>query len=141
LARIPREQVDALTAAIRSHEFLGRIVEALEDYHRIVFHSDEGVDWALVRRSAEQILVAEIVARHHGNFDGIYYALRALETSGKPWSVAIHELAGRMHSYFTTPLGMVMRRDLFGDDAIFIVPDAPQWLYGGPGVPTGGAGS
>ncbi len=141
MARIAREQVDALVAAIRSHDFLGRIVEALEEYHRIVFHSDETVDWALVRRSAEQILVAEIVSRHNGNFDGIYYALRALEISGKPWSVAIHELAGRMHSYFTTPLGLVMRRDLFGDDAVFILNDAPHWLYGGQNPPPKGSGS
>jgi hypothetical protein len=135
LARIAREQLEALTAAIHSHDFLQRIIEALEDYHRIVFHADQAVDWSCVRRSAEQILIAEIVARHRGSFDGIYFALRALENSGKPWNVAIHELAGRVHSYFTTPLGIVMRKDLFGEDAAFILADAEDWIRRREGVP------
>lgn len=125
---VAREQLEALIAAIHSHDFLRRIVEALEQYHRLVFHALENADWSLVRRSAEQILAAEIITRHKGEIDGIYFALREMENAGKPWSVAINELAGRMHSYFTTPLGIVMRKDLFGDQVVFITPDAYDWI-------------
>ena len=71
MPKIAREQYDALLAAIRSHDFLMRIVEALEHYHRLVFHANESVDWNLLRQSAEQILMAEVITRHRGNFDGI----------------------------------------------------------------------
>ena len=128
MSTISREQLDTLIAAIHSHDFLRRLVEAIEQSHRLVFHSVEDADWSLVRRSAEQILVAEIHTRHHGDFDGIYHALRAMEAAGKPWSVAISELAGQMHSYFTTPLGIVLRRDLFGDNSVFITPIAYEWI-------------
>ena len=123
-----REQVEALTAAIHSHDFLRRLLESLEQHHRLVFHADEGIDWSLVRQSAEQILVAEILTRHRGDIDGIYHALRSVETAGRPWGVAIQQLAAAMHSYFTTPLGIVMRQDMFGDQAVFISPDAHDWI-------------
>lgn len=139
MARIDRQMQDALVAAIHSHDFLRRLLEAMEHHHRLVFHANETVDWSLVRRSAEQILIAEIVTRHQGNFDGIYLALRSLEGGGKPWSVAIHELAGTMHSYFTTPLGIVMRGDLFGEDAVFISPEAYDWIRQRKGARARGA--
>jgi len=128
LPKIDRQQYESLLAALQTHEFLRRMVDTLEHYHRLVFHANENVDWNLVRRSAEQILIAEIVTRHKGNFDGIYFALRAMENGGKPWNVAVQDLAGTIHSYFTTPLGIVMRKDLFGDDAVFITPEAYDWI-------------
>lgn len=125
---ITEEQYKSILAAIETHDFLRRVVESLEHYHRLVFHADEGINWSLVRCSAEQILVAEILSRHGGNIDGIYHALRAMENAGKPWTAAIQDLAGAMHSYFTTPLGIVLRKDLFGDEAVFISPEAYEWI-------------
>jgi len=54
-------------------------------------------------------------------------ALRRMETDGKSWDVAIRDMAAGIHSYYTTPLGVVMRQDLFGPDAIFFTPDAYDW--------------
>jgi hypothetical protein len=120
--------MDSLIAAIHSHDFLRRMLESMEQQHRLVFHANENVDWNLVRATAEQILVAEIVSRHKGNIDGIYFALRDLEAGGRTWNSAITELAARVHSYFTTPLGVVMRKNLFGDNAVFLTTDAYEWI-------------
>jgi hypothetical protein len=128
LPKVARAQYETLLAAIRSHDHLRRIVEIIEQQHRLVFHANESVDWSLVRRSAEQILLAELATRYKSNVDNIYFALRGLETGGTPWNIALHELASRMHSYFTTPLGVVIRKDLFGDDAAFIAADAHDWI-------------
>lgn len=127
LAQIPREQLAGLTAAIQSHDYLDRVVREIEELHRVVFHANERVDWSLVRRSAEQILITEIVGRHRGQIEGVFFALRAMENGGKSWEAAIRELAASMHSYYTTPLGIVMRQDLFGTDVVFITPDAYVW--------------
>jgi hypothetical protein len=127
VSRIAPEQVAALTQAIYAQDCLRRLAGALEELHRIVFHDQEDADWTLVRRSVEQILIAEIVSRHGGNPDAPYFALRALENAGKSWNVAIRDLAAAIHSYYTTPLGVVLRQDLFGDQAAFIVPDAHEW--------------
>ncbi len=127
MARIPRERFDDLTVAIRSQDYLRRVAHEIEELLRVVFHDNEHADWSLARQSAEQILIAEIVSRYHGQADGVYYALRAMEDGGKQWDVAIRDLAAAMHSYYTTPLGIVMRQDLFGDDTIFITPDAYTW--------------
>jgi hypothetical protein len=128
LPTIAPDQHQAILSAIGTHDFLSRVVESLEHYHRLVFHADEGIDWSLVRRSAEQILVAEVISRYGGNIDGVYHALRAMENGGTPWSAAVQELAGAMHSYYTTPLGVVLRKDLFGDDAVFISLEAHEWI-------------
>lgn len=126
--RIPPEQAQALGAAIHSHDFLHRLLREIEHMQQVVFHANARADWKLCRKSAEQILIAEIVLRHRGEFDGIYFALRAMENAGKPWAGALRDLAGTIHSYFTTPLGFVMRRDLFGADAVFVSPDAMDWI-------------
>jgi hypothetical protein len=128
LAVVAREQMNSLIAAIHSHDFLCRMLESMEQHHRLVFHANENADWNLVRATAEQILVAEIVSRHKGNIDGVYFALRDLEAGGRTWAAAISELAGRIHSYFTTPLGVVMRKNLFGDNAVFLTTDAYDWI-------------
>ncbi len=135
------EQLTALTSAVESHDFLRRLVDAIEQYHRLVFYSVRNADWNLVRDSARQILIAEIVTRHAGNIDGIYHALRAMEHAGRSWSAAITELAGRIHSYYTTPLGVVLRKDLFGERAVFITPDAHEWIRRHEGVSATGATS
>ncbi len=128
MPQLSSEQVESLAQAIRTHDFLRQLLRELEKLHRAVFHTNERADWAHLRAACEQILIAEIVSRHKGNIDGIYFALRSLEGQGKRWDIAIHELAGTIHSYFTTPLGMVMRADLFGDGAIFVSPDAQEWI-------------
>lgn len=127
MARISREQVADLTAAIQSHDYLDRIAREIEELHRVVFHANQRADWSLVRRSAEQILITEIVSRHRGQIDGVFFALRAMENGGKSWEAGIRELAASVHSYYTTPLGIVIRQDLFGADVVFITPDAYVW--------------
>ncbi|MCG3125762.1 MAG: hypothetical protein CHACPFDD_00589 [Phycisphaerae bacterium] len=124
---ISPEQRERLAAAIHSHEFLHRILREIESALRVVFHSDEQMNWKLARQAAEQILIAEIVCRYRGDFDGIYHAVRRMENEGRPWAAAIRELAAGIHSYFTTPLGIIMRRDLFGDQAVFLSPEALDW--------------
>ena len=128
MAVVSREQLDSLIAAIHSHDFLRRMLESLEQHLRLVFHANEHAVWNMVRATAEQILVAEIVSRHKGNIDGIYFALRDLEAGGRTWEAAINELAGRVHSYYTTPLGVLMRKNLFGENAVFLTTDAHDWI-------------
>jgi hypothetical protein len=127
LSQLAREEIERLTAALQAHDYLARIVREIERSHRVVFHDNKRVDWDLVRRSAEQILIAELVCRYQGRAEGVYFALRALEDGGQKWDAALRGLAAAIHSYFTTPLGMVMRQDLFGSDAVFITPDAHTW--------------
>lgn len=128
MPRLSKTQVDDLLATIRQHEFLQRLCDELDKLQRIVFHANERAEWDRARRSAEQILAAEIRLRHRGDALGLYYALRAMEDAGKPWDAAIRDLSTGIHSYFTTPLGIVMRHDLFGDDVVFLSPDAKEWI-------------
>jgi hypothetical protein len=128
VSQLALEQLHALLEPVRSQDHLRRIVDEIERLHRIVFHSNEHAEWERVRASAEQIVVADIVMRRQGQADAVFYALRALENGGKSWDAAIAEMAAGMHSYFTTPLGIVMRLDLFGDQAIFVTPDAYDWV-------------
>ena len=142
MSQLACEEIDRLTAALQAHDYLARIVREIEQSHRVVFHDNKRVDWALVRRSAEQILIAELVCRYQGRVDGVYFALRAMEDGGQNWDAALRELAAAIHSYFTTPLGMVMRQDLFGPDTVFITPDAYTWtaqLKGRPATRDTGA--
>lgn len=128
VTHVSRDQVDTLMAALAEHDHLRRVVDEIEQKHRVVFHANPRADWSLVRRSAEQILVAEILNRHDGQADGIYFALRKLEDAGQSWDAAVRTLAATIHSYYTTPLGVVMRQDLFGAAAIFFTPDARDWM-------------
>lgn len=135
MSQISRQQYDELLAAVQAHDFLRRMVEALEQYFRLVFHNSDNIEWDQLRHSAQQVLMAEILTRHRGNPQGIYFALRDVEDSGTPWNVAINELAGRIHSYFTTPLGIVMRKAFFGEQAAFILPEAEDWARIQQGAP------
>ena len=65
-------------------------------------------------------MIADIMTRYSGQIDGVYHALRKREESGHSWDQAITDYATYCHNYFTTPLGVVIRLDLFGDDAHFI---------------------
>jgi len=112
---------------VREHDHLRRVCSAIEDMHRVVFYGYREADWTRAGASAEQILIAELVSRHQGNPDGVFFALRALEDGGKTWDEAIRELAAAIHSYFTTPLGIILRQDLFGDAAVFMLPAAKEW--------------
>lgn len=129
MPRLAPDQLERSANAIATHDFLHRILREIERLHRVVFHADASADWNLVRNSAEQILIAEIQTRYRGEIDGVYFALREIEDSGKTWDIAIAELAAAMHSYYTTPLGIVMRQDLFGDAAVFISPDALEHTH------------
>lgn len=128
MAKIPPEQIEALSKSVAAHDFLHRLVEELEALHRLVFHADSQADWGLVRKSAEQILIADVVTRYGGDIQGVYQTLVGMRDSGRDWEIAIRELAGRMHSYYTTPLGFIIRKDLFGDQCVFFSPDAHSWI-------------
>ena len=111
MPRITAEQREKLGAAIRSHDFLHRTLRRIEQLHRIVFHA-ESLDWKFVRASAEEILIADIMTRHQGGIDGVYFALRAIEDNGRDWQSAIEEYSSYIHNYYTTPLGVLIRREL-----------------------------
>lgn len=122
---IPSEQRQKLHDAIGSHDFLHRILRQVEHLHRVVFHERvKNLDWQFIRASAEEILIADLISRHAGQIDGVYFALRKAEDSGRSWQQAIAEYASYIHNYYTTPLGVVMRRDLFGGDCHFVTPAA-----------------
>lgn len=123
MARISDEDMARLRKAIADHDYLHRILRRIEQLHRVVFHA-ESLDWKFVRASAEEILIADIVTRHQGNIDGVYFALRKVEEGGRDWRSAIDEYASYIHNYYTTPLGVILRKDLFGESAHFVTPAA-----------------
>jgi len=127
VATITRAQLDALTNAVRHTEYLVRLCDEVERLHRVVFHDNPRADWNRVRASAEQILIAEIVSRYGGRCEGVLEKLRSIQQAGRTWEAALRELAAAIHSYYTTPLGIVMRQDLFGEAAVFVTPDAYEW--------------
>jgi hypothetical protein len=128
MPRIPDDQRQRLRDAILSHDFLHRIVRQIEQLHRVVFHTQaKTLDWRFVRTSAEEILIADILSRHDGAIDGVYYHLRKSEDSGRRWDQAIAEYAAYIHNYYTTPLGVVMRRELLGKDSHFVTPAAGKY--------------
>jgi len=123
MARVPKERVASLRQAIADHDFLHRIVRKIENLLRVVFHAHK-IEWKYVRAAAEEILIADILTRHDGQIDGVYFALRKREESGHTWDQSLTDYATYCHNYFTTPLGIVIRADYFGDDAHFISPAA-----------------
>ena len=125
MPQITAEVREKLSLAIRSHDFLHRVLRRIEQLQRIVFHADS-LDWRFVRASAEEILIADIVTRHQGGIDGVYFALRAIEDGGRDWQSAVEEYASYIHNYYTTPLGVVIRRDLFGKSSHFVTPNAGE---------------
>lgn len=136
MSRITEIERKRMQTAILEHDFLHRILRQVERLHRVVFHTQtRHLDRQFIRASAEEILIADLVNRHGGNFDSVYFALRKAEDSGRSWDQAISEYAAYAHNYYTTPLGVIMRRDLFGDDCHFVTPAAGK-LAGSPPAPT-----
>jgi len=123
MPRISDEQHRQLRQAIADHAFLHRILRQIENLHKVVFHADD-LDWKFIRSSAEEILIADIVTRYQGNIDGVYFALRKIEESGQSWNYALSEYATYTHNYYTMPLGVILRKDLFGKDSHFVTPAA-----------------
>jgi hypothetical protein len=140
MSRISDEQRLRLRAAILEHEFLHRTLRQIEALQRVVFHA-ANLEWGFVRAAAEEILIADIVTRYQGNIDGVYFALRKIEETGKPWQQAISEYAAYIHNYYTMPLGVVLRKDLFGKDSHFITPNAGKESILHSPRPTDPAGS
>lgn len=114
-----KQEIQRLRGAIHEHDFLHRILRRVEHMLKVVFHAHD-LDWQFVRAAAEEILIADVLTRHAGSIDGVYFALRKAEQGGHTWEQALAEYAGYAHNYFTTPLGVVMRRRLFGDDCHFV---------------------
>jgi hypothetical protein len=138
LSRLAPDEIERLTQTLHAHDYLEQIVREIETLQRVVFYAHPDADWRLQHRSAEQILIAELVYRYQRQPERVLAALRAVERSGRTWEAAIGELAAAAHSYYTTPLGMVMRQDLFGPQAVFVTPDAYMWAAqtrGRPGAP------
>ncbi len=123
MSQISPAESERLAKAIHEHAFLHRVLRQIEHLHRVVFHA-ESLEWTYVRAAAEEILIADIVTRHQGGIDGVYYALRQIEDKGQDWAGAVNEYASYVHNYYTTPMGVVMRRDLFGKAAHFVTPAA-----------------
>jgi len=123
LPRLDTAEFERLTRTLHGDATLGRALSEIEALHRVVFHANPRVDWSLLARSAVQILIAEIVYRHQGRPEGLLAALRAAQNSGS----SIAGAAAAIHSYYTTPLGLLMRQELFGADTVFITPDAYDW--------------
>lgn len=128
MSQLSPEQRASLTSAVRTDDRLRRLVDEIARLHLVVFHANERLDPELVRRSAEQILIAELACRYQAEPARLLEALRAIQARGQPPHAASRQLATAIHSYFTTPLGIVMRQDLFGSDAVFVTPDAYDWL-------------
>lgn len=120
MSQISHETSAQLRQAMQAHDFLHAVAREIENHHRLVFHAMQDVDWSQLRASAEQILMAEIVLRYQGDVSGIFKALEDLQSRGREWNAALREVAARIHSYYTTPLGIRLRADLFGPDAAFI---------------------
>ncbi len=122
---LSEERLRELRQAILDHDYLHRILRRIEELHRIVFHAED-LDWQYIRAAAEEVLIADIVTRHNGEIDGVYYALRKSEDGGRDWQQAILVYASYIHNYYTTPLGVVLRKDLFGRSSHFITPAAGE---------------
>lgn len=114
--QISPEQYEKLRKAIYDHDYLHRILRRVEQLHRVVFHGTSS-DWKHLRNLAEEILIADMVTRHKGGIDGVFFKLREIEDSGRDWKSAIDEYAAYVHNYYTTPLGKLLRKDVIGDAA------------------------
>ena len=128
MAKLTEAQRHEYGRLIQSHDFLRDLVAEIEAAQRLVFHSNENADWERARASAQQVLIAELVTRYRGAVERVYAALEDLQRRGREWPVAIRELAARIQSYYTTPLGMMIRAELFGEDAVFLSPDSAKYL-------------
>lgn len=128
VSRIQPATLEQLQHAIRANDYLARLVSEIEHLHEAVFHANPSVDWSRNQPAAEQIVMAEIVLRHRGQPEGIYFVLRNAEQAGKSWDAALRDLAAHMHAYYTTPLGLILRRDLFGERAVFLSPEANELM-------------
>jgi hypothetical protein len=120
--RLSQSQIDSLRAAVMGLDFARQVAGAVE---RCCSAS------ASARRAAatwaEQVLIAEMALRHRGQFEGLYLSLRRLQGELGSWSAAVGELADRLYRYYATPLGAILCRELFADDAVHYCPsvDAP----------------
>lgn len=128
MPKLTPAEIDHFVALVGEHDYLRRLLGEVERLQQAVFHANPTADWNNVRKSSEQILIAEIVLRHNRHHDAIFYALRHAEDGGKPWDAAIRDMASHIHAYYTTPLGLLMRRELFGENTVFVSPDAIRWM-------------
>ncbi|MBL8879833.1 MAG: hypothetical protein JNG88_12000 [Phycisphaerales bacterium] len=129
MPKLTPAEIDHFIAVIGENDYLRRLLGEIERLQQAVFHANPSADWNNVRQSSEQILIAEIVLRHGRHHDAIFYALRNAEDSGKLWDAAIRDMAANIHAYYTTPLGLLMRRELFGENTVFVSPDAIRWMH------------
>ncbi len=112
--QISSAEYERLRKAIHDHDYLHRVMRRIETLHKVVFH-DQKSDWKNVRGLAESILITDIVTRHKGGIDGVFFKLREIENGGRDWKSAIDEYASYIHNYYTTPLGALLRKEVLGD--------------------------
>ncbi len=127
MSRLSPEKFEQMAAELRGDEQLQHVLGEVERQLRIVFHGQEHADWSLAHKVCEQIVIAEVVLRHDGQVGALHDALRMMTDRGFSQDRAVCELAERIHSYYTTPLGIVIRQDLFGERAVFVSPEAHVW--------------
>lgn len=133
MSRLTESERKRLLKAVHDNDYLNRLVRQIERLHHVVFHGPtKNLDEKFIRASAEEILIADIVNRHEGKIDGVYYALRKIEDSGRSWDHAVSDYASYIHNYYTTPLGVVMCRDLFGENSHFVTPAAGKFAKAKP---------
>lgn len=128
---LPADQLAQLTDTLRADGLCQELLRDIERLHRVVFHSSATADWSRAGKSAEQIILADVAMRHDGDLQKLHAEYAQNQQAGRSNDEARQTIAARLHSYYTTPLGITIRRDLFGDDAVFFVPEAAEWLSGG----------
>ena len=128
--KISAEKLERIAAQIRSAGRLREVCAEIEQLQKVVFHNLESADWSRSGRVAEQILIADILTRQQGEPGRIEQDLKNREQKTGSPQRAVQECASYIHSYFTTPLGIMMRRELFGDAATFLAPEALEWIEG-----------
>jgi hypothetical protein len=115
MSRLPLEQCDSLRAAIYSQDLLRHILSRIEHLQRVEFHAQR-LQGDRVRTEAEEILIADIVTRFQGRVEDVQTALHKLELGGKSRQQAVSEYAMYIHNYYTMPLGVILRKHMFGRD-------------------------
>ncbi|MBN2447841.1 MAG: hypothetical protein JXO22_14005 [Phycisphaerae bacterium] len=127
-AVITQEQYDELSHAIDDVPMLREVRDEIVQAQKVVFHDLKGADWTRSEAVARQIMIADLSTRHHGDVHRMEEELRQCEQRCGSHATALQQTASYIHSYFTTPLGIMMRCELFGDGAVFLSPEALKWI-------------
>ncbi len=113
---VSKERQQAWTSEVAHEPRLDSLCRVIAEQQRAVFHrADHQADQERV--VAEQILLAEVQTAHAGDPNALIFLLDRRIQQGAPEVQVIQEFAQRLHSYYTTPLGVAVRKELFGGSA------------------------